>query len=163
MDSEDSQTNFHENRRMKMDAVKIVNKINKEHGTIKNVYFLACGGSLVDLYPGYYFVRAESAVMDAQWIPAREFALTPPKKLGKDSLSWGGEALGVAKPVSPPHTPPLRARRCATPWSVLIYRLSPVCCCIGSVRLSRFLFRRTGKRPAQRACSLLLMGAGLCQ
>lgn len=26
------------------------------------------------------------AVMDAQWIPAREFALTPPKKLGKDSL-----------------------------------------------------------------------------
>ena len=69
-----------------MDAVKIVNKINKEHGTIKNVYFLACGGSLVDLYPGYYFVRAESAVMDAQWIPAREFALTPPKKLGKDSL-----------------------------------------------------------------------------
>ena len=37
------------------------------------------------------------------------------------------------------HTPPLRARRCATPWSVLIYRLSPVCCCIGSVRLSRWM------------------------
>lgn len=35
---------------------------------------------------GILFVRAESAVMDAQWIPAREFALTPPKKLGKDSL-----------------------------------------------------------------------------
>ncbi|MFQ7232929.1 MAG: hypothetical protein ACLRP0_17780 [Blautia wexlerae] len=45
----------------------------------KMYIFLACGGSLVDLYPGYYFVRAESAVMDAQWIPAREFALTPPK------------------------------------------------------------------------------------
>ena len=53
-----------------MDAAKIVSKISKEHGIIKNVYFLACGGSLVDLYPGYYFVRAESAVMDAQWIPA---------------------------------------------------------------------------------------------
>ena len=24
--------------------------------------------------------------MDAQWVPAREFALTPPRKLGKDSL-----------------------------------------------------------------------------
>ena len=59
MDLEDYQTNFHENRRMKMDAVKIVNKINKEHGIIKNVYFLACGGSLVDLYPGYYFLRAD--------------------------------------------------------------------------------------------------------
>ena len=66
-----------------MDAVKIVNKISKEHGTIKNVYFLACGGSLVDLYPGYYFLRAESAVMDAQWIPAREFALTPPEETWK--------------------------------------------------------------------------------
>ena len=50
-----------------MDAVKIVNKINKEHGTIKNVYFLACGGSLVDLYPGYYFVRAESARQRSVW------------------------------------------------------------------------------------------------
>ena len=79
-----------------MDAVKIVNKINKEHGTIKNVYFLACGGSLVDLYPGYYFVRAESAVMDAQWIPAREFALTPPKKLGKDSLLPQWQDKGVS-------------------------------------------------------------------
>ena len=37
-----------------MDAAKIVSKISKEHGIIKNVYFLACGGSLVDLYPGYY-------------------------------------------------------------------------------------------------------------
>ena len=84
-----------------------------------------------------------------------------------DTLAWaslrGGKALGVTKPAFPPRAPPFRARRCATPWSVLIYRLSPVCCCIGSVRLSRFLFRRTGKRPAQRACSLLLMGAGLCQ
>ena len=33
MNSEDYQTNFHENRRMKMDAVKIVNKINKEHSS----------------------------------------------------------------------------------------------------------------------------------
>ena len=66
--------------------------------------------------------------------------------------SRGGEALGVAKPVSPPHTPPLRARRCATPWRVLIYRLSPVCCCIGSVRLSRFFVPPDGK--AARAAGL---------
>ena len=134
MDSEDYQTNFHENRRMKMDAVKIVNKINKEHGTIKNVYFLACGGSLVDLYPGYYFVRAESAVMDAQWIPAREFALTPPKKLGKDSLliicSHSGKTkecleaaagpgctarLPAERPRSPPSAAPAPSRPSPSP------------------------------------------------
>ena len=71
------------------------------------------------------------------------------KKRGKP---WGGEALEVAKPVSPPHTPPLRARRCATPWRVLIYRLSPVCCCIGGVRLSRFFVPPDGK--AARAAGL---------
>ena len=69
------------------------------------------------------------------------------KKRGKP---WGGEALEVAKPVSPPHTPPLRARRCATPWSVLIYRLSPVCCCIGGVRLSRF-FCSAGRESGPRS------------
>ena len=71
------------------------------------------------------------------------------KKRGKP---WGGEALEVAKPVSPPHTPPLRARRCVTPWRVLIYRLSPVCCCIGGVRLSRFFVPPDGK--AARAAGL---------
>lgn len=70
--------------------------------------------------------------------------------LKKRGNSRGGEALGVAKPVSPPHTPPLRARRCATPWSVLIYRLSPVCCCIGGVRLSRF-FCSTGRESGPRS------------
>ena len=69
------------------------------------------------------------------------------KKRGKP---WGGEALEVAKPVSPPHTPPLRARRCATPWRVLIYRFSPVCCCIGGVRLSRF-FCSAGRESGPRS------------
>ena len=68
----------------------------------------------------------------------------------KRGNSRGGEALGVAKPVSPPHTPPLRARHCATSWSVLIYRLSPVCCCIGGVWLSRF-FCPTGRESGPRS------------
>lgn len=67
------------------------------------------------------------------------------EKAGKFVGRGGTRSCEARFPSPPPH--PLRARRCATPWSVLIYRLSPVCCCIGSVRLSRFLFRRTGKRP----------------
>lgn len=73
----------------------------------------------------------------------------------KRGNSWGGEALGVAKPVSPPHTPPFRARRCATPWRMLIYRLSPVCCCIGGVWLSRFFCsagRESGPRSGPVPC-----------
>lgn len=53
---------------------------------IEDVYFVACGGSLVDLYPGYYFVRSESKTMHADWITSKEFVLTPPTHLGKTSL-----------------------------------------------------------------------------
>ena len=40
--------------------------------TIKDVFLTACGGSLVDLYPGYYFVNAESETMHAHWLTAKE-------------------------------------------------------------------------------------------
>ena len=110
-----------------MDAVKIVNKISEEHGTIKNVYFLACGGSLVDLYPGYYFLRAESAVMDAQWIPAREFALTPPKKLGKDSLLVICSHSGKTKEClldAPPKSLAMASGAPALPYTLYNLRVS---------------------------------------
>lgn len=68
------------------DAVKLVDKIQKENGQISEVYFVACGGSLIDLYSSYYFVNRESATMTAEWIPSKEFVLTPPKRLGKNSL-----------------------------------------------------------------------------
>ena len=35
---------------------ELVNKILNGREKIEDVYFVACGGSLVDLYPGYYFV-----------------------------------------------------------------------------------------------------------
>ena len=69
-----------------LDIVKFVDEIQKENGTISEVYFVACGGSLIDLYSSNYFVNRESASMIADWIPSKEFVLTPPKRLGKGSL-----------------------------------------------------------------------------
>ncbi|RDU24046.1 SIS domain-containing protein [Anaerosacchariphilus polymeriproducens] len=69
-----------------MNAKKTILEILEKHDEIKDVYFLACGGSLVDLYPGFYFIQAESATMHAAWLPAREFTIAPPKHLGKHSL-----------------------------------------------------------------------------
>ena len=43
----------------------LVKKIVQEQGTIQDVFLTACGGSLVDLYPGYYFINAESETMHA--------------------------------------------------------------------------------------------------
>ena len=68
------------------DVMKLVDEIQKENGTISEVYFVACGGSLIDLYSSHYFVNRESASMVSDWIPSKEFVLTPPKRLGKGSL-----------------------------------------------------------------------------
>ena len=65
---------------------ELVNKILNGREKIEDVYFVACGGSLVDLYPGYYFVRTESKTMHADWITSKEFVVTPPTHLGKTSL-----------------------------------------------------------------------------
>ena len=57
-----------------------------EKNTIKDVFFAACGGSLVDLYPGYYFISKESANMHAHWLPARELTVSPSRFLNEHAL-----------------------------------------------------------------------------
>lgn len=69
-----------------MNIEKIVSDILEQKKEIKDVYFVACGGSLVDLYPGFYFIQAESETMHAAWFTSKEFVVTPPKHLGKNSL-----------------------------------------------------------------------------
>lgn len=69
-----------------MDAKKIIEDILKKKGGIKTVYWVACGGSLVDLYSPHYMMNAESSTIESGWYTSREFTAVPPKKLGKDSL-----------------------------------------------------------------------------
>lgn len=83
---------------------KLIKKIYEEQGEIKDVFFTACGGSLVDLYPGYYFVNAESETMHSHWLTAKELIVTPSRFLKKGSLvilcSHGGntsETVEAAK------------------------------------------------------------------
>lgn len=87
-----------------MNFKKLVQEILAEKGKIKNVYFVACGGSLVDLYPGHYFLQAESATLYSTWLTAKEFVVSPPKRLGKNSLvialSHGGNTPEVIEAIS---------------------------------------------------------------
>lgn len=69
-----------------MNAKQFVTEMLEEKKNITDVYFVACGGSLVDLYPGFYFIQAESSTMRAAWLTAKEFVIAPPKQLGKNSL-----------------------------------------------------------------------------
>ncbi|OPJ58021.1 SIS domain-containing protein [Clostridium oryzae] len=67
-------------------VTNMVDDIQKQNGKIEDVYFVACGGSLIDLYSSEYFVKRESKSMHSAWIPSKEFVLTPPAHLGKNSL-----------------------------------------------------------------------------
>ena len=51
---------------------ELIKAIVAEQGEIKDVFLTACGGSLVDLYPGYYFINAESETMHSHWLTAKE-------------------------------------------------------------------------------------------
>lgn len=65
---------------------ELIKKIIQEKGKIDDVFLTACGGSLVDLYPGYYFLNAESETMHAHWITAKEIIVSPSKFLKEGAL-----------------------------------------------------------------------------
>lgn len=69
-----------------MNAKTVIEEILKEKEHISQVYWVACGGSVIDLYPAHYMVNAESLTVESGWYTAKEFILSTPKKLGKNSL-----------------------------------------------------------------------------
>ncbi len=69
-----------------MNSKKVIETIIKSHGPIKQVYWVACGGSLIDLYPAHFMMQAESSTIESGWYTSREFLISTPKKLGQHSL-----------------------------------------------------------------------------
>lgn len=71
---------------MHRDARAMVAQAIADKGTIEQIYWIGCGGSLIDLLPADYLMRAESASIESHAYTAREFTVTPPKRLGEHSL-----------------------------------------------------------------------------
>ena len=70
-----------------MDNKTIVKNVVKHNdGKISNIYFTACGGSLVDMYPAYYFLKSEAENLSTGWYTANEFVHVTPKKIGAQSI-----------------------------------------------------------------------------
>ena len=67
-------------------AKAIVKDILKGRKEVKDIFFVACGGSLVDLYNGYFFITRESKEKHAMWINAGEFVAIPPASLDENSV-----------------------------------------------------------------------------
>lgn len=84
----------------------VVEKANKKGG-VKNVFCIACGGSLGCFYPMAYLLRQEAKNITCECISSNEFVHATPKSLGEQSvvfaMSLGGgtketvEAARVAK------------------------------------------------------------------
>jgi len=72
-------------------------------GGLKDVFFVACGGSLAAYYSAYYLLRTESKNVDAQFMTANEFVYATPARVNENavvvamSLSGTPETIEAAK------------------------------------------------------------------
>lgn len=72
-----------------MEIKKMVAEMKKKSdkkGGIKNIYFIACGGSLAGLYAGWYLMDREARNFRVGLYNASEFIQTTPKAFGEDTL-----------------------------------------------------------------------------
>ena len=70
------------------DAKKIISEILEKKGEIKDVFFAACGGSLVEFYPPRYFVENESSTVRSHLYTAKELICAKPKTLTDKTITF---------------------------------------------------------------------------
>lgn len=58
----------------------------KDSGGLKDIFCVACGGSLGSLYPLEYLLRCNAGSIHVESVSANEFLCAPPARLGKSSL-----------------------------------------------------------------------------
>lgn len=68
------------------DAIEAIQKETADNGGIKNLYCVACGGSLAGLYPLDYLLRSESTTLASRAVTANEFVYDTPKAVGENSI-----------------------------------------------------------------------------
>ena len=69
-----------------MNAHDLVQEIIERKGKVENVFWIACGGSMIDLMPANELLKREATTFTSTVYTAREFCLMAPKSLGEKSL-----------------------------------------------------------------------------
>ena len=69
-----------------MNAHDYARQVLDQVENIRHVYWVACGGSVIDLYPAHCLINASSPSMTSAIHTAAEFCALPPAALGRDSL-----------------------------------------------------------------------------
>ena len=68
-----------------MNAHDLVQEIIERKGKIENVFWIACGGSMIDLMPANELLKRAATTFTSTVYTAREFCLMAPKSLGPKS------------------------------------------------------------------------------
>ncbi len=69
-----------------IDTVDEIKKIMDKRGGLKNVSFVACGGSFASSYPARYMMNAESTTLYIAGYNSNEFVYATPKNIDQNSL-----------------------------------------------------------------------------
>jgi fructoselysine 6-phosphate deglycase len=83
-------------------VISLVNQIKKDfyaRGGLKNVFFVACGGSLAAMYPAKYLIDREAVSFYTTMYNASEFINTPPRTTGKNTLVIGTSTKATPETV----------------------------------------------------------------
>lgn len=74
-----------------MKPATVINALLRQHfpddRPLQQIALVACGGSLVDMYPAHYFLNRESISLRSYMMTANEFVHAPPKALGAQTLT----------------------------------------------------------------------------
>ena len=61
--------------------------ISNQNNTIDRIYLVACGGSLVDMYPAKFFLEKEASKVAVGFYTANEFVQSTPKALDEGTMT----------------------------------------------------------------------------
>lgn len=80
------------------DVKKYVEEICKK-SEIRDVYFVACGGSLASLYSPYYLLRCESENVDSTYMTANEFVHATPARVNEHAVVISNSLSGTPETI----------------------------------------------------------------
>lgn len=82
-------------------TVSQIEQVFRERGGLKNIVFVACGGSLSSSYPARYLLNAESRTLRVTGYNSSEFVHATPKFVGEDTLVIATSTKATRETVRP--------------------------------------------------------------
>ena len=93
-----------------MNAHDLIKEAIAEKGKFDSVYWIACGGSMIDLIPAHELLQREATTFTSYIYTAREFDIMRPRRLGEKSQVIACSHSGNTPAGAPPRRQSSTAR-----------------------------------------------------